>query len=60
MLPYDLFSRHELDEVSKYVMWASYSIRIHEGKTVYEHEYYAKVKSKGEVASKREDKLTEY
>ena len=26
--------------------------------TVYEHEYYAKVKGEGEVASKREDKLT--
>ena len=41
-------------------MWASYSIPIHEGKSVYEHEYYPKARCEGEVASLSEDKLTKH
>ena len=36
------------------------AFRFMKANTVYEHEYYAKVKGEGEAASLREDKLTKY
>ena len=62
MLPYDLFSIHELNEVSK-IFHMGFILTVFgfmKANTVYEHEYYTKMKGEEEAASLREDKMTEY